>query len=302
MTSRADQPVGILIVDKPGGMTSRAVVDRVLRWFPRGTRAGHAGTLDPLATGVLVVCLGSATRLVEFIQRMKKTYRARLLLGATSPTDDAEGEISYQPAAPAPTEASVRHHLEQLIGQREQTPPSFSAAKVNGQRAYRLARTGKAPALVSKLVQIETVQLIDYCYPHLEIEVICGKGTYIRSIARDLGQQMGTGALIQSLRRTRIGPFAAADSVPLEANAAFVEPKLLPLAAAAAELPSVVAGSDALALFRTGRAVDLNMLAITGTLPDQKAEVAVFDELRRLAVLARLDPSQRTLAPRKVFV
>ncbi|HEY8505713.1 MAG TPA: hypothetical protein VIL46_14105, partial [Gemmataceae bacterium] len=134
---------GLLVLDKPKGITSRAALDRALRWFPRRTRAGHAGTLDPLATGVLVLCLGSATRLTEYVQAMGKTYRSRFLLGSRSDTDDADGTVEPVPGARAPSREEIDAALARFVGEIDQIPPAYSAAKLTGARAYDLARAGE---------------------------------------------------------------------------------------------------------------------------------------------------------------
>ncbi len=210
---------GLLVLDKGGGVTSRDAVNAALRWFPRGTRIGHTGTLDPLATGVLVLCLGAATRLTEYVQRMGKTYRAGVRLGARSDTDDADGMVTTVNAA-APDAATVTACLAGFVGDIEQTPPAYSAAKVAGRRAYDLARQGQDVDLRPRRVHVYGIDVCRYDYPHLELEVRCGKGTYIRSLARDLGARLGCGALIQTLRRTRVGPFTTDDAVPMDADAA----------------------------------------------------------------------------------
>ena len=152
---------GLLDLDKPGGMT-RAVVDRALRWFPRGTRIGHTGTLDPLATGVLVICIGVATRLVEYVQDMPKVYRAGLCLGARSDSDDVDGCITPVVVEQPPSGAHVEIALQNFIGAIEQVPPAFSAARVTGRRAYELARKGRAVALEPRCVRIDEIQILSY--------------------------------------------------------------------------------------------------------------------------------------------
>ena len=179
---------------RPGGATLRKV------------KVGHAGTLDPLASGVLVVCVGAATRLIEYVQRMPKTYRARVRLGATSDTDDADGTIAEAIDPPIPGEADLRAVLASQVGVIEQVPPEFSAIKVAGERAYDLARAGREVVLKARPVTVHRVELLDYDWPRLELEVDCGAGTYIRSIARDVGQALGCGGLIEVLTRTKIGP------------------------------------------------------------------------------------------------
>src|SRR5262245_18448597 len=150
---------GLLVIDKPAGMTSRAVVDCVQRWFKRGTKIGHTGTLDPIATGVLVLCIGSATRLAEFVQAMSKTYQAVVCLGARSDTDDADGDIRPTKNAASPELAQVEQCIRQFVGALEQIPPAYSAAKVGGNRAYRLARRGQDVPLAARTVQVHTIDL-----------------------------------------------------------------------------------------------------------------------------------------------
>jgi tRNA pseudouridine55 synthase len=207
---------GLLVIDKPGGMTSRDVVNRVQRWFPRKTKIGHTGTLDPLATGVLVVCVGAATRLADHVQAMGKTYRSRFRLGATSTTDDADGEITETQNAAPPTREQLEAALASQVGMIDQVPPAFSALKLEGRRAHDLARAGKDVTLAARSVRIDAIRLLAYEWPFADVEVDCGKGTYIRSIARDLGAKLGCGGLVQTLRRTRVGPFTAEQGISLD--------------------------------------------------------------------------------------
>src|SRR5438132_6288257 len=169
---------GLLVIDKPGGLTSREMVNRVQGWLPPRTRIGHTGTLDPLATGVLVVCIGTATRLTEYVQRMDKVYEVRIHLGARSDTDDADGTIQEceHPGAP-PDGAAVADCLQHFVGEIEQVPPNYSAARVSGRRAYELARRGREVDLQPRLVRIYAIDLLAYAYPELTLRVRCGKGT-----------------------------------------------------------------------------------------------------------------------------
>ena len=289
-------------MDKPGGLTSRAAVDGAQRWFPRGTRVGHTGTLDPLATGVLVLCVGTATRLTEYVQRMGKTYRAGLLLGARSDTDDADGTVTPVAGATPPDRAAVERCLQGFVGEIEQVPPAYSAAKVTGRRAYDLARRGEGVELRARRVQIYGIDVLAYGYPRLEIEVRCGKGTYIRSLARDFGERLGCGGLIASLRRTRVGPFAAEDAVPPDADAATARAKLQPLESAVAELSAKVRLPDeALARLRRGQTVEMARVGLRlekGAGP----EVAVFDRAGNLAAIAVADVERGVLRPDKVLI
>jgi tRNA pseudouridine55 synthase len=272
---------GLLVLDKPSGITSRDAVDRAVRWFPRRTKVGHTGTLDPLATGVLVLCLGSATRLAEYVQAMTKTYRSAFRLGATSDSDDADGAVTPVAGARAPSLADVEEALRGLTGTIEQVPPAYSAAKVTGRRAYALARKGEEVQLTPRPVRVYAIDVLRYDHPRLEVQVRCGKGTYIRSLARDLGQRLGCGAYVEELRRTRVGPFAAEQAVPLDASAELARSRLLPAALALEELPRIELAPGERQALRQGRAVPLP--------PGQGAagEAAVFDaDGRAVAIVA----------------
>jgi tRNA pseudouridine55 synthase len=284
---------GLLVLDKPGGMTSRAALDRAQRWFPRRTRLGHTGTLDPLATGVLVLCLGSATRLAEYVQRMGKTYRTRLRLGATSDTDDADGTVTPVEGARMPTPDEIAGAVKAFVGPIEQTPPAFSAVKVTGRRAYDLARRGEDVALGAKTVQVYGIDVLGYEPPFLDLEVRCGKGTYVRSLGRDLGARLGCGALVQTLRRLRVGPFTVDNAVSLEASADEARARLRPVEEAVAELPTITLAETELKRLRQGQAVALAACA--------GEEIAVFDGRGRLAAVATFDADRQLLRPAKVL-
>lgn len=220
MARRTDPlaPSGILNLHKPVGMTSRQAVDRVCRLLGL-RRVGHAGTLDSTASGVLVVCVGRATKCVEAIQQMPKTYRASLRLGCRSPSNDAGTPAEPSPAVYAPPEWIVRRFLTQSVGRIPQRVPNYSAVHHKGRRLHKLARGGGSVPAKVKLVTIHWIELLDYAFPDLTIDMRCGKGTYVRSVARDLGEALGIGAIVQGLRRTAIGPFRLADAVPLEGGA-----------------------------------------------------------------------------------
>jgi len=292
---------GLLVVDKRAGLTSRDVVNRVQGWFPRFTRIGHTGTLDPLATGVLVVCIGVATRLAEYVQRMPKTYRAGILLGAKSDTDDADGTVeTVSVKGPPPDRTRVLACLQEFVGEIDQTPPAYSAAKVAGRRAYQLARSGEEVALQARRVTIYSIDLLAYDYPHLDIEVHCGKGTYIRSLAREIGDRLGCGALVETLRRTSVGIFAAADGLRLEDDSATARARLLPITAAVSDLPKVTLGDEAIARLRQGQSVRLPEDGPVGGLTEEGTEIAVFDGQKALVAVAVLG-AERVLRPVKVF-
>ena len=235
-------------------MTSREALDRAARWFSRKTKIGHCGTLDPLATGVLVLALGNATRLVEYVQAMPKAYRTKIVLGATSDTDDADGTVTPTGAGPV-TEEAVRAGLTAFVGEVEQTPPAYSAARVEGQRAHSLARRGEDVALTPRRVRIDSIEVRSFAWPELEVDVACGKGTYIRSIARDLGAALGVGGYVAELRRLRIGPFNADDGVTLDADPEVVRTKVLPLGVALSGLPQVTVSADDARRLRHGQTI-----------------------------------------------
>jgi tRNA pseudouridine55 synthase len=268
---------GLLVLDKPSGITSRDAVDRAAKWFPRKTKIGHAGTLDPLATGVLVLAIGQATRLIEYVQAMPKAYRTRIRLGATSGTDDADGTIIENPAVAPVDETAVRAALAGFIGQIEQVPPAYSAARVEGRRAYAMARRGDEVELAPRPVRIDRIDVRDYHWPELELDVHCGKGTYIRSIARDLGRVLGVGGYVTTLRRLTIGPFTVESAVSPEADGETARGKLLPKAAALSGLPSLSASHDDIHRLRKGQPIPA-----TG-----EGEMAVLDAAGELVAIGR---------------
>jgi tRNA pseudouridine55 synthase len=198
---------GILNLNKPVGCTSRDAVNRVQRLI-RPVKVGHAGTLDPLAQGVLVLCVGPATRLIEKVQQMPKHYQGTFRLGCHSPTDDTEDEVQYLANAISPTRAAIEAVLGQFVGRIHQQPPAYSAIKVGGKRAYHLARQGKTVTLHSRPVTIHALSIDRYEYPELVLDIDCGSGTYIRSLGRDLAKAVDTAAVMTGLTRTTIGPYA----------------------------------------------------------------------------------------------
>ena len=246
---------GVLNLAKPSGMTSRRVVDRVASLVPK-VKVGHAGTLDPLASGVLIVCVGTTTRLIEWVQRMPKTYRAVIRLGARSNTLDADGVVEEVESPQIPTEADLRAAIVSQVGLIRQRPPEYSALRIKGRRAYSLARSGQAVELEPRVVRIDRVDLRDYRWPRLELEIDCGGGTYIRSIARDLGDSLGCGGLIESLVRTRIGLFTLDDAGdPDGLTAASLRQRLRPARDAVSELPTISLDETQLRMVAQGRSI-----------------------------------------------
>lgn len=214
----------MLLIDKPAGWTSFDVVHKVRRTIQHSELnvtgkkrfpVGHTGTLDPMATGLLVLLLGTYTKRAPELTKMDKTYEVTMTLGKTSTTGDAEGEL-IDVAGPIPSEKEIAVALRQFEGDSLQTPPAYSAIKVNGQRAYKLARQGKAVELKPRPVHIEAITLVSYTYPEVTFTAHVSSGTYIRSLVEDVGAVLQTGAYMSALRRTTVGPFALSDAMTIE--------------------------------------------------------------------------------------
>ena len=217
---------GILNVDKPKGMTSRDVVNVVQRMI-RPVKVGHAGTLDPLATGVLVLLVGRATRLTEYIHSVSKTYVGTFELGKVSNTEDIEGEVIGRNVLAVPNMETVKAVVASFLGVQQQMPPAFSALKVNGKRAYDLARNGEKVELQTREIHVLQIEEVAYEYPVLTIENECSSGTYIRSLGRDIGEALHTGAVMTDLQRTSIGAFKIGQAVAPEFDSAGAVESLL---------------------------------------------------------------------------
>lgn len=211
----------ILAIDKPLGWTSFDAVKRLRGAIQRRLhvskfKVGHAGTLDPLATGVLLICTGRATRTIDALQTGIKEYVATVRLGATTPSFDLETEIDREYPTDHITRASVENVLPSFIGHIMQVPPVFSAVKIDGKRAYNLARKGKEVELKAKPLEVKELELIDCSLPEITLRIVCSKGTYIRALARDLGTALGSGAHLAALRRTRVGDITINDCLSMQ--------------------------------------------------------------------------------------
>ena len=291
-------PSGLVIVDKPSGLTSHDVVARIRRLA--GTRrVGHAGTLDPMATGVLVIGVEQATRMLGHLALTQKQYRGTIRLGQATDTDDAEGQITARASAAGVTPEALRAATAALTGEIQQVPPGISAIKVGGQRAYRLTREGAPPELAARPVTVSVLDILgtrrstDQAGEELldvDVDVTCSSGTYIRAIARDLGAALGTGGHLTALRRTRVGPYQVGDAATLDELAQ--ELRVIPLAEAAgaafarrdltddearrvghgARLPAVGAGAGPVAAF----APDGTLVALLTEESGQARSLAVF--------------------------
>jgi tRNA pseudouridine55 synthase len=281
----AEPLTGILVVDKPRGMTSHDVVSRVRR-IAGQRRVGHAGTLDPIATGVLLVCLGEATRLSDELMAGEKWYLARIAFGARTDSDDGDGSLVEQSPVPD-LDAILAGALQRMIGPLQQVPPQFAAIKRAGVPAYRHARAGKAVALEPRLVTIHSLALLGAGHatytlrastepvaaPYVDLLIGCSKGTYVRAIARDLGEAAGCGAFMTALRRLASGCFTTRQSVTLEqlqqasaGGAADLRPLLLPPDSAVRSLGAAALGEDGARRALSGSLVHLDAPATEGLL------------------------------------
>lgn len=247
---------GWLVLDKPAGLTSTAVVNKV-RWAFDAQKAGHAGTLDPEATGILAIALGEATKTVPYITDASKAYRFTMRLGAATNTDDAEGEV-IATSDTRPSDAEITAALPAFTGDIMQVPPQFSAVKIDGERAYKRARDGEEMEIAARPLLVESLELIER--PDADtavLEMVCGKGGYVRSIARDLGDTLSCKGHVLSLRRVWSGPFELEDAVTLAqieelAKAPELDEMLLPLEAGLTDLPELRCTEVAAAKLRNG--------------------------------------------------
>jgi tRNA pseudouridine55 synthase len=290
-------PTGFLCLDKPPGVTSRDVVN-VVQKLVRPLKVGHAGTLDPLATGVLVVAVGSATRLIQYVQESPKHYRGRFRLGVTSDTDDITGNVVEGGDASGVTRERLSDVLAEFVGRIAQSPPQFSAVHAQGQRAYQLARKGETVELSPRMVEVSAIELIEFTRPEFTIDVTCGSGTYLRALGRDVGQRLGCGAVMTELRRTAIGPFTVERAVTADrlTRETWTD-ALWPPQTAVQQLASVALSADEATAIRCGRAV---ANAATGTLL-VGVEVALFDAAGALLGVGVVDAANGRVQPRVVL-
>jgi tRNA pseudouridine55 synthase len=289
---------GVLNVDKAAGETSFQVVSR-LRHLTGAHRVGHAGTLDPLATGVLPILFESATRLAEFAHQLPKTYVADIHLGFVTATDDAEAEAIPQGDPSGLTIDAVARALTHFTGRILQEPPAFSAVKVEGERAYRLARRGEEPKPAAREVEVYAARVLDFVpgpQAVARVEIQCGSGTYLRSIARDLGRQLGVGGYLGRLVRTAYGPLTVetAMTVGAQTSAEDVRDRLLPAEVILPDMERVRLNVEQEAMVRQGRAV--RVLPEPGPGP-----IRAHDLTGRLVALGHTDPLRRTFVPEKVL-
>ncbi len=276
--------IGLVVVDKAAGWTSHDVVGR-LRRLAHTRRVGHAGTLDPMATGVLVVGVGAATRLLHHLVLAEKAYTATIRLGLSTVTDDAEGEVVATASAAGLDEAAVRAAMRPLTGDIQQVPSAVSAIKVGGQRAYKRVREGETVELPARPVTVSRFAPVAFDRPtadllDVQVEVECSSGTYVRALARDLGAALGVGGHLTALRRTRVGPFGLDRARTLEELAALDDPVTLPLPAAVRiALPVREIDPDEVRELSFGRSLDPRGIGgVHGALGPDGAAVALLEE------------------------
>ena len=276
---------GWLVVDKPAGITSTAVVNKV-RWAIGAKKAGHAGTLDPAATGVLAVALGEATKTVPYVTDSLKCYRVTVRWGAATTTDDGEGTV-IETAEGRPNAAQIRLVLPDFTGEIRQVPPQFSAVKVDGERAYDLAREGEEMDLAARDLWVESLDLLAIPDPDTaEFEMVCGKGGYVRSVARDMGRALGCLGHVLTLRRVWSGPFDAAEGISMAevdrlAQTPELDARLRPLEDGLHDLPQVVATAEGAARLRNGNP---GMVMIGSEAPDYGDEAWASFQGKAVAV------------------
>lgn len=289
---------GFLNCNKPIGFTSRDLVNVIQRRLRgRKIKVGHCGTLDPLAGGVLVVGVGAAAKLVPFVHEATKSYRGNFQLAAESPTGDMEFEPRLHEDHPIPTLDRLREACGDFIGTVKQTPPAYSAVKVDGRRAYELARKGHDVEVPSRTVQIASIDVVSFVYPHMTLDITCGTGTYIRSLGMDIARSLGTVAVMTGLTRTRVGEFHidAAHSVD-DLRHADLEPILTPAAIGVSHLPQVSVDASQCARLANGLAVESEVASPGYDAPHQAA--AIIPPNRLVAIVT---PKGGRWHPRRVF-
>jgi len=288
---------GVLVVDKPIGLTSHDVV-QVIR---RGTgirRAGHTGTLDPRASGVLVILIGPAVRLSEYVSASDKRYQATIRLGSSTDTYDSEGTVTSSASVDDIAEDYFNEVLQRFVGEIEQVPPPYSAVKVQGRKAYDMAREGEEFELIPRMINVYSLEILEWALPEVVVEVYCSSGTYVRSLANDMGKELGTGAHLVGLRRTKSGRFTLRDAVPLRRlqeafDAGDWYRFLIPAAEAMADWPMVELDADQVELVRHGHRVPAD--------PEMKGLARGVSQQGDLVALLEVDPETQEWQPRKVF-
>lgn len=292
---------GILLLDKPLNLTSNAALQHVKRFY-NANKAGHTGSLDPLATGLLPVCLGAATKASAFLLDADKRYLATVKLGEKTTTADAEGEIIETRAVEGVTQESVATVLQQFIGEIEQLPPMYSAVKHKGERLYKLAREGREVERKTRRITIFSIDLVSLHDNLLELDIHCSKGTYVRTLAEDIGEELGCGGHVAALRRTAVGPYDDSGMVSLElvqrlgleGDLQALDRLLLPIDSGLTHWPAVKLGADAAHYLKQGQAVNAPAIPASGW-------VRIYDNEERFLGAGVIDENGM-VAPRRMML
>ncbi|NMC80139.1 MAG: tRNA pseudouridine(55) synthase TruB [Chloroflexi bacterium] len=288
---------GVLVVDKPVGLTSHDVV-QIVRKGTNIRRAGHTGTLDPRASGVLVILIGPAVRLSEYVSASDKRYQAIIRLGASTDTYDSEGQITSTAPVEDITEEQFQNVLSQFVGEIEQVPPPYSAVKIKGKKAYEMAREGEEVELMPRTIQVYNLELLEWAPPEAVIDVYCSSGTYVRSLAHDVGIALGCGAHLVGLRRTKSGRFTLRDAVPLRKLRESFDMGnwyqfLIPAAEALSDWQTIELNQEMVEAVRHGHRIQAE--------PGTGKMARGISEQGELVALLEFDPESGEWQPRKVF-
>lgn len=287
---------GILLVNKPTDITSYDVIRKLKSFFPNN-KIGHAGTLDPIADGLLLILFNEATKIAHYLSSADKEYVAKIRLGLITDTDDITGKIIAQEEPLNITTKQIENALSLVSAKKEQIPPKFSALRLQGQRAYKLARKGVDFTLRPRTIDIKSIQLIEFSLPIITIKLLVSKGTYIRAIARDLGEILGCGATLQNLTRTQIGKFSLANAINLaEISPEKIHNYLYPINDALAEIPAITANQKQLEKLLNGQPILFDQ---NDYFKNEASTVRIIDNNDRLLILAQLKNNK--LYPNRVI-
>ncbi|MSR80672.1 MAG: tRNA pseudouridine(55) synthase TruB [Gemmataceae bacterium] len=294
---------GIFLLDKPRGPTSRRALSQFAKSFPKGLRHGHAGTLDPLASGLLLIVTGKATRMIELYQEFPKVYEATIRFGATSQTDDSEGPILPYRDAIFPTRELLLEKLNEMVGVISQVPPIYSAVRIEGQRAYRLARSGKPKVPKSKNITVHQVNLLSHDTSSAKVRWEVSSGTYIRSLARDLGESLGCGAYLEDLIRTSIGPWSIKEALNLEDLPNLEHPSWISLEMSLDQIPKLTLEQSRCKEVLGGKVILLNPTEKGGQSPTGKHLLKSFsDQVLGLVEVSCKQDQGVVVTPWKMFL
>ena len=290
---------GIFNINKPTGMTSHDVV-AIIRRLLQQKRVGHAGTLDPAAGGVLPICVGQATRVAEYLSESGKAYQAEIVFGVATDTYDAEGAVIATASPANVTLASIEEALQHFLGPQMQVPPRYSAIKIQGQPAYKRARAGEEITLEPRPIVIYSLEVIGWVPPRLALAIECSKGTYIRSLAHDLGMQLGCYAYLDALVRVRSGPFTLSESITLEQLAAAIETNtaqrcLHPVDKALEQYPAIMLDAETSERVKHGNTFNISTTHSPGL-------ARVYDPAGHFLAIASWNEEQKSWQPEKVFI